>query len=150
VNCGSGWPPDYYWIFGGEQRAQWTQKIYKRSFKFQNPLRQNFKHVKALEAAVAVSPDSIHSVVAFVGGSSFKTAMPPNVTAGGGFISYIKSFREIVFTDAQVDELLLCIHSRRLAPTLATHRAHVANLRRRADPEADGRRSAASAPGRYS
>lgn len=25
------------WIFGGERQAQWTQKIYKKTFKFQNP-----------------------------------------------------------------------------------------------------------------
>lgn len=31
------------WIFGSEQQSQWTQKLYKRSFKFQNPLRQNYK-----------------------------------------------------------------------------------------------------------
>jgi restriction system protein len=29
------------WIFGGANQAQWTQKIYKKSYKFQNPLRQN-------------------------------------------------------------------------------------------------------------
>ncbi|MEX0731732.1 MAG: nuclease-related domain-containing protein [Aquisalimonadaceae bacterium] len=28
------------WIFGGENQAQWAQKIFKKSFKFQNPLRQ--------------------------------------------------------------------------------------------------------------
>lgn len=28
------------WIFGGELQAQWTRKIYRRSFRLQNPLRQ--------------------------------------------------------------------------------------------------------------
>lgn len=36
------------WIFGSKRQAEWTQKIYKRTFKFQNPLRQNYKHTKAL------------------------------------------------------------------------------------------------------
>ncbi|MDR6677228.1 hypothetical protein J2W58_001414 [Pseudomonas psychrotolerans] len=43
------------WIFGSERQAQWTQKLYKRTFKFQNPLRQNYKHLKALEATLGVS-----------------------------------------------------------------------------------------------
>lgn len=37
------------WIFGSENQAQWTQQIFKQRFKFQNPTRQNYKHLKALE-----------------------------------------------------------------------------------------------------
>lgn len=127
------------WIFGGENQAQWTQKIYKQSFKFQNPLRQNFKHAKALETALGVPPDTIHSVVTFVGGSTFKTDMPANVTYGAGFVPWIKSFRQVKFTEAEVNNLLKKLQSGRLAPTLATHRAHVQNLKRRSDPAAERR-----------
>ncbi|MCC7202480.1 MAG: NERD domain-containing protein [Nitrospirae bacterium] len=125
------------WIFGGEDQAHWTQKIYKKSVTFQNPLRQNFKHVKALEAALNIPIDSLRSVVTFVGGSTFKTDMPPNVTHGTGFITYIKSFREQVFTENQVGDLLHRIESVRLAPTFATHRKHVENLKKRSNPNAD-------------
>src|SRR5262245_47960315 len=55
------------WIFGGEHDAQWTQRIFKQTYKFQNPLRQNYKHVKALEAALGLPLDQIHSVVVFSG-----------------------------------------------------------------------------------
>src|SRR5690606_36774287 len=82
------------WIFGSEKQPQWTQKLYKRSFKFQNPLRQNYKHLKALEAALSVSPEHLHSVITFVGGSTFKTEVPANVTQGIGFIRYIQSFQQ--------------------------------------------------------
>lgn len=82
------------WIVGGENKAQWTQRIFKESFKFQNPLRQNYKHVRALEAILDVPPEVIHSVVVFAGESTFKSPMPANVTRGGGYISHIKSFRE--------------------------------------------------------
>ena len=94
------------WIFGSGKQAQWTQKLYHRTFRFQNPLRQNYKHLKALEATLGVAPDQLHSVISFVGGSRFKTAMPANVTQGMGFIRYIKSFRQAVFTEAEVDALL--------------------------------------------
>lgn len=124
------------WIFGGKDQAQWTQKIYKQTFKFQNPLRQNYKHTKALEAALQVPAETIHSVVTFVGGSVFKTEMPSNVTRGAGFISYITSFRAPVFTAQQVDALVLRLKSERLAPTLATHREHVQHLKQRSDPSA--------------
>ena len=36
------------WIFGNRNHAQWTQKIFHNNYKFQNPLRQNYKHTKTL------------------------------------------------------------------------------------------------------
>lgn len=127
------------WIYGGAHQAQWTQKLFKQTFKFQNPLWQNVKHVKAIEATLRIPADTIHSVVTFVGGSTFKTEMPNNVTQGGGFVPYIKSFREPVFTEEQVSDLLANIASGRKAPTLATHREHVQQLKTRSNPNADRR-----------
>ncbi|MEB0079406.1 NERD domain-containing protein [Pseudomonas sp. CCI3.2] len=125
------------WIFGSEQQAQWTQKLYKHSFKFQNPLRQNYKHLKALETTLGVAPEHMHSVITFVGNSTFKTEMPVNVTEGIGFIRYIKSFQEPVFSEAEIHALLQTLQSGRRAPTQATHREHVQNLKRRSDPTAE-------------
>lgn len=103
------------------------------------PLYKNFRHVKALEAALQVPPATIHSVVTFVGGSRFKTTMPANVTQGAGFVAYITSFRQPVFTAGEVDELLRRMASARLAPGFATHREHVQNLGSRTDPNAERR-----------
>jgi len=125
------------WIFGSATQPQWTQKIYRNTYKFQNPLRQNYKHLKALEATLGVDPQHLHSVITFVGGSTFKTAVPANVTQGIGFIRYIKSFQTPVFTRAEVDELMNALQSNRRAPSMATHREHVNNLKRRSDPTAE-------------
>lgn len=125
------------WIFGEENQAQWTQKIYKKSFKFQNPLRQNFKHLKALENTLQVPASTIHSVIVFVGDSTFKTAMPPNVTQGSGFASYIRSFQKPVFSDGEVADLLSKIESGRLSPNSETARNHVSNLKTRDNPDAE-------------
>lgn len=125
------------WIFGSEKQAQWTQKLYKRTFKFQNPLRQNYKHLKALEATLGASPEHLHSVIAFVGGSTFKTEVPANVTLGIGFIHYIKSFQQPVFSQIEVEAMVQALQTSRCAPSLATHREHVQNLKRRSDPTAE-------------
>ena len=125
------------WIFGGENQPQWTQKIFNKSFKFQNPLRQNFKHVKAVEAALDVRPEAIHSVIVFAGESTFKSPMPANVTRGGGYIKYIKSFHELVLSEAEVRSALAQIQSGRLKPTRDTHRNHVNQLRMRSDRTAE-------------
>lgn len=125
------------WIFGSERKAQWTQKLYKRTFKFQNPLRQNYKHLKALEATLGVSPEYLHSVITFMGGSTFKTEVPVNVTRGIGFIRYIKSFQQPMFSATDVEKMLHALQTGRRAPTLATHREHVQTLKRRSDPTAE-------------
>lgn len=124
------------WIFGSEHQPQWTQKIFKQSFKFQNPLRQNYKHVKALETTLGLPAAYVHSVVVFVGECVFETEMPANVTRGAGYVSYIRSFEALVFTDQQVKDLLSQLESVRFSPTLATHRAHVQSLKSRTDPDA--------------
>ena len=37
------------WIFGEPHGDRWTQVIYRKKSRFQNPIRQNFGHVKALQ-----------------------------------------------------------------------------------------------------
>ena len=125
------------WIFGREEQAYWTQKIYRKSSKFQNPLRQNFKHLKVLEALLDLPSDCFHSVVAFTGTCTFKTAMPPNITTGIGFIAYIKSFQAPVLSKAQVVSVVDQIEGGRLANSFETHRRHVQHLKSRADPNAE-------------
>jgi hypothetical protein len=121
-------------ILGKEHQAQWTQQFFKRSYLFQNPLRQNYKHIKALELALDVPAEAIHSVIVFVGASTFKSTMPVNVTHGWGFIGYIKSFRDVLLSEAEVQNTLAQITVLRLKPTRKTNRRHVKQLKARFDP----------------
>jgi restriction system protein len=50
------------WIFGSADQANWTQVLHRKKFRLQNPLRQNYKHVKAVEQVFGFSKDTIHSV----------------------------------------------------------------------------------------
>lgn len=117
-------------IFGGARQAQWTQQFANASYTFQNPLRQNYKHTLELESVLDVSADAIHSVIAFVGQSSFQSPMPINVTHGMGYISYIKSFREEVLSPDDVQDILAQLQSARLAQSRATNRRHVKQLKK--------------------
>ena len=76
-------------------------------------------------------------IITFGGGGTFKTEVPANVTQGIGFIRYIQSFQQPVFSAAEVDAMLHALQTGRRAPTLATHREHVQNLKRRSDPTAE-------------
>lgn len=78
------------WIFGSEKQAQWTQQIFKRKHRFQNPLRQNYLHAKALTQFLDIPESHFHSLVFFIGGAEFKTPMPGNVL-NRGLLPWIKS-----------------------------------------------------------
>ncbi|MDQ5767898.1 nuclease-related domain-containing protein [Thiothrix subterranea] len=117
------------WIFGGDYQPMWTQKIYKQSFKFQNPLRQNYKHLKTLQACLDVELKHLHSVIVFTGDCTFKTPLPENVVRAGGYIRYIKSWTEGVFSPEQVQEYITAIESGRLEPSAATRKAHIQHLK---------------------
>ena len=118
------------WIFGSPNQKQWTQKIFKHSSKFQNPIHQNYKHLKTLESCLTIPPESIFSVIVFIGDSTFKTDMPSNVTYAGGCIKYIKSQCTEILTQEQVYEVVSTIQSGRLQPSLKTNREHIAHVKK--------------------
>ncbi len=117
------------WIFGSPNQKTWTQKIYKHSSKFQNPLHQNYKHTKTLESLLALSDEQLFSVVVFVGESRFKTEMPENVTYGKGYIRYIKSKNQPVLTELEVKDITSKIETGRLKPSFKTNREHVRHVK---------------------
>ena len=119
------------WIFGGERQKMWTQKIYKKSFKFQNPLHQNYKHQKVLEAILAdiVDPALIHSVVVFMPDCEFKTQMPQNVFRDAAWTDYIKSFADPAIPPMKLKRIQLRIEKEVLDKSWKTNRQHVENLK---------------------
>jgi len=121
------------WIYGDESKGTWTQKLYKKTYKFQNPLHQNYKHLKTLENILNISSGKLHSIVVFVGGSTFKTKMPPNVVTADTYISYIKSIKLPLISVTEIQDILSTIQNKRLSPTFNTNRKHVKNLQARFD-----------------
>lgn len=117
------------WIFGSTNQKQWTQKIFKHSSKFQNPLHQNYKHLKTLESCLNISPESMFSVIVFIGDSTFKTNMPSNVTHAGGCIRYMKSISAKTLSQEQVHAAINTIEAGRLQPSIKTNREHVAHVK---------------------
>lgn len=119
------------WIFGGEKQSTWTQTIFKRRHSFQNPLRQNWRHIKALEEVLQVPLAQLHSLVIFTGDCTFKTPMPACVVQGRAGIRWIQQHSEVVWDAQEVERLHRVLLQGRLQPTRATHRAHVQQLHER-------------------
>jgi len=113
------------WIYGNVKQKVWTQKIYKNTSKFQNPLHQNFKHTKTIESLLGIDSSKIFSLVVFVGDSTFKTKMPNNVIYINQLISYIKSKTDKIIAFSEVNKIVSLIEEGRLARTFKTNREHV-------------------------
>lgn len=122
------------WIFGDERAKQWTVSVFGRKHQFQNPLHQNYRHTMALSEFLGVDHGKLHSVVMFWGEAELKSPMPPNVMTKG-YATYIKSKQEVMFTDAEVAQLVQALRTGMLPKTWATRTAHVQSLKERfSDP----------------
>ncbi|KAB0624365.1 NERD domain-containing protein [Acinetobacter gandensis] len=123
------------WIFGTERQKQWTQKIYKQSFKFQNPIHQNYKHMKVLEKILAdiLDKEFIHTVIVFMPEAVFKTDMPSNVFRGADWTDYVKTYKQSVISPMKLKRVQLRLEKEILEKSWKTNRQHVENLKQRHD-----------------
>ena len=117
------------WIFGDERSPKWTQSVFGRKSQFQNPLHQNYRHVKALAEFLNVPEHVMRPLVFFFGDCEIKTPMPPNVLTHG-LCTYIKSFRDQVLSPEKVDACYTLLSGAKAAPVVS-HRVHVAGIRER-------------------
>lgn len=116
------------WIFGGEHQKDWVQTTSGGKFKFQNPLYQNYKHLRALAHTLDLTDDKFHSVIAFTGESSFKTTMPENVL-DESYIDYIKSKDTVIFSKAEANDFIERIEQFKVERPRSTTKKQVAYLR---------------------
>lgn len=119
------------WIFGDENSREWTQSIYRKKSRFQNPMRQNYRHICALADNLGIDKSYFTGVVAFAGNCKFKTEMPDGVVYSRRAADYIRSYGTPKIKVKQLDELAMAIAE--WQGTLDEKRidSHVANLRKR-------------------
>lgn len=119
------------WIFGEENAERWTACYLDKSrHPFQNPLRQNFRHIKALEARLGLDFQVFQSIVAFTGKCELKTPLPDNVIVGG-YRSFIEQFTEVVLTEDDVRRICDTLNSIEAASDSVALEQHVAGLKER-------------------
>lgn len=86
------------WIFGDRKSEKWTQQIFKSKNQFQNPFRQNYKHIMCLADLTGLPKESLTHIIVFVGDCQIKTRdkLPESLVTGGiSLLHYIKSFSEL-------------------------------------------------------
>lgn len=122
------------WIFGGENQRTWTQSFSggrwsgTRKFHFQNPIRQNWRHVYTMADRLELPLRYFHNVVAFCGEGAFMTRMPENVMRDEELCSYIRSFSMPVLSISKVEQLVAKIATIDAGISEEARRAHVSRL----------------------
>ena len=102
------------WIFGDENSRQWTQVIYGKKSRFQNPLHQNALHVRALATATGLPRECFHNLVFFVGDATLKTSLPPQVMTEG-LVSYIRGHQTEVIPSKELAFAMFILDAATLA-----------------------------------
>ena len=117
------------WIFGDEKSKKWMQVIYHRKHQFQNPLHQNYRHVKAVQAAFDfLPPEQVVGLVAFTGEAEFKSNRPSGVYSLDTLVSHLKSRDQPLLSENRMQFCLGRLERYRLALTRETDVEHLASL----------------------
>lgn len=104
--------------------------LYRVKSKFQNPVHQNFLHVKAVEQLLDFLPrEQIHSIVVFTGSGQFKTPMPRGVVYLSQLYGFLEGFQEDTISPNRVEFCVGRLECKRYEVTRMTdlqHRAYLA------------------------
>jgi restriction system protein len=121
------------WIFGDVNQARWTQVLHRHKSQFQNPLRQNYMHIKVVQDLLGIETNQLHNVVVFAGSAEPKTDMPTNVLwSTRELAGYVRSKQIAHFSDSQLRNFVERLNSNSLESNRATKRAHVEYLKTKA------------------
>jgi len=124
------------WIYGDEYEPQWTVVHFNRKDRFQNPLRQNYKHIATLSERLGISKEYFRTVIAFSGESKFKTEMPQEVMLFGDVVDYIKEHSvETIIPPEQVKEVADTILEWQASLSEKQKVEHVQNLQKMHEPQ---------------
>ena len=120
------------WIFGNANAASWNQTIFRSKHSFQNPFRQNYKHVKCLAELTGLDERHLIHVIVFIGDCTIKTreTLPESlVTNGRELAAFIKKHQEPVIPIEALQAAIQRLSTGQLKNSFANQRAHVSHVR---------------------
>ncbi len=116
------------YIYGNRYEKEWIQKTGYKEYKFQNPLYQNYKHIRAIQNILKINKKYFISVIVFSNRAKFKTQMPPNILYSSNYIKYIKSFKKPILSQKAVEDIFLKLDRNRLKNSFKNKKIHIKNV----------------------
>ncbi len=117
------------WITGNERDEYWRQTIYKRKERLYNPLRQNFAHVKSLEALLNEYQGlKFIPIVSFSVRADLKVKVTSEVVYSTQLLRTIRKYRDIVLPQEDLQSIADKIASVNMT-SRQTNKAHVREIK---------------------
>lgn len=122
------------WILGKEKDRQWTQVIFKRKERFQNPVHQNYGHIRALEDLLAGDYErELVSIISFGSRATLKDVqiLSPNVKVINRtqLLGTIRSYQQPVLTQHELQKLVHTIETASVSKNKGAKKAHVQSIK---------------------
>ena len=122
------------WIFGDAKSAKWCSTYYGDRHYFQNPYRQNFKHICCLSRVMNLPRSVFIPAVVFPGDCTVKTRdkLPPSFTTSGGELcDFILSHKTVHLATPYIDSLKTRLQQAAIAQDENAVALHVSYLKQR-------------------
>lgn len=122
------------YIYGKENEKQWTQSFKNgKTFTFQNPFRQNYKHIKTIERELHKQRLDIpvHSVVVLAGEGSFRSGDIDGLCYLSELKPFMRSFNRNIIPARDVASAIRAVMRIAIKPGEETNQIHINNLKAR-------------------
>lgn len=97
--------------FQANPGTNWTQYQDELSHEIPNPVRQVANQAYALQEALSLPSSHFNTGVFFTGGHVYLKGEVPDNVVSQGYTEYVKSFKKVILSDAQVEEIVNKIKS---------------------------------------
>ena len=95
------------WIFGTDTSEYWIKNMYGKKYKFYNPIKQNYSHVKALQILLKISRDKFIPIVAFLPQATLKCTTDELVINSNKLLRTIRKYKNVILADSEVDRIVI-------------------------------------------
>ena len=115
--------------------AEWTQVLFGKHYKFQSPILQNAKHVRAVAKLLDfLDPSAVRSLVVFAGDGVFKSQRPDGVLALSEVAAFLANLNHEVLSENRMQFCVGRLECTRKRLTRKTDVEHVEYLTRKFGP----------------
>lgn len=101
-------------IYGGENAETWTKNMWGNKYSLYNPLKQNKSHVNALEGILNIPINSFVPIVVFSNRARIYVDTEQELIRMRKLKRVIKGYQTQVFTQEQIDDIILKIELARV------------------------------------
>lgn len=120
------------WVFGSKKSKRWMQVTRSGKYPFQNPIHQNYKHLKTVQALLDFLPqEQVIGFIVFTDTTEFKTTQPDGVLFLDDLILKLKTYHKELLSENRLQFCVGRIECKRLALTRETDIQHQAHLQAR-------------------